>query len=102
MIGNKALDTLGFLALYEDAHGQPPLLREIAEAVGLAGARPVWWHCRSWVRDGFVEELPDRHRKYKITDRGRWILELYRWDPSRLKTVPGQPTLAAEVREGGD
>jgi repressor LexA len=62
---------LDFLTSYLDAHGYPPTVREIGEAVGLASPSTVHAHLANLERAGLIKRDPTKPRALELTDRVR-------------------------------
>jgi repressor LexA len=89
---------LDFLSTYIDAHGYPPTVREIGEAVGLASPSTVHAHLANLERAGLLKRDPTKPRALELADRGR--VQPAAEDVHRLPLVgdiaAGGPLLAAE------
>jgi repressor LexA len=62
---------LDFLTSYVDAHGYPPTVREIGEAVGLASPSTVHAHLANLERAGLLKRDPTKPRALELTSRDR-------------------------------
>jgi repressor LexA len=62
---------LDFLTSYLDAHGYPPTVREIGEAVGLASPSTVHAHLANLERAGLIKRDPTKPRALELTERVR-------------------------------
>jgi repressor LexA len=62
---------LDFLTSYLDAHGYPPTVREIGEAVGLASPSTVHAHLANLERAGLIKRDPTKPRALELTERIR-------------------------------
>jgi len=62
---------LDFLTSYLDAHGYPPTVREIGEAVGLASPSTVHAHLANLERAGLIKRDPTKPRALELTERTR-------------------------------
>jgi repressor LexA len=60
-----------FVRSYVDAHGYPPTVREIGEAVGLASPSTVHAHLANLERAGLLKRDPTKPRALELIDRGR-------------------------------
>jgi repressor LexA len=60
-----------FVSSYVDAHGYPPTVREIGEAVGLASPSTVHAHLANLERAGLLKRDPTKPRALELTGRGR-------------------------------
>ncbi|MCS7006839.1 MAG: transcriptional repressor LexA [Gaiellaceae bacterium] len=92
-----------FLAEYVDAHGYPPTVREIGEAVGLASPSTVHAHLASLERAGLIRRDPTKPRAIELV--GRRATEQVA-DAASLRRLPlvgriaaGGPLLAEETIE---
>jgi repressor LexA len=57
---------LDFLTKYTDAHGYPPTVREIGEAVGLASPSTVHAHLANLERSGLIKRDPTKPRAIEL------------------------------------
>jgi SOS-response transcriptional repressor LexA len=57
-------------------HG--PTVEEIRDTVGLSRRSSVQWHINSLSRDGFLENIPKKHRSLRPTDRGVKLVTILR------------------------
>jgi repressor LexA len=57
---------LDFLTKYTDAHGYPPTVREIGEAVGLASPSTVHAHLANLERAGLIKRDPTKPRAIEL------------------------------------
>jgi repressor LexA len=57
---------LDFVTKYADAHGYPPTVREIGEAVGLASPSTVHAHLANLERGGFLKRDPTKPRAIEL------------------------------------
>src|ERR687897_2400845 len=62
---------LDFLTEYVVAHGYPPTVREIGEAVGLASPSTVHAHLANLVRAGLLKRDPTKPRAVELVGRER-------------------------------
>jgi repressor LexA len=60
-----------FVSSYVDAHGYPPTVREIGEAVGLASPSTVHAHLANLERAGLLKRDPTKPRALELIERGR-------------------------------
>jgi repressor LexA len=60
-----------FLVSYVDAHGYPPTVREIGEAVGLASPSTVHAHLANLERAGLLRRDPTKPRALELVGRRR-------------------------------
>jgi repressor LexA len=60
-----------FLAEYVDAHGYPPTVREIGDAVGLASPSTVHAHLANLERAGLLKRDPTKPRAVELVGRER-------------------------------
>jgi repressor LexA len=80
-----------FLATYVDAHGYPPTVREIGEAVGLASPSTVHAHLANLERAGLLKRDPTKPR----------AIELRREPKALPATDVRRLPLVGEVAAGG-
>jgi repressor LexA len=86
---------LDFLTSYVDAHGYPPTVREIGEAVGLASPSTVHAHLANLERAGLLKRDPTKPRALELTSRRE------RQQPAaRVDEVRRLP-LVGEIAAGG-
>jgi repressor LexA len=93
MLTERQRQILDFLTQYVDAHGYPPTVREIGEAVGLASPSTVHAHLANLERAGLLKRDPTKPR----------AIELYREpkpEPIEAADVHKLP-LVGEVAAGG-
>ena len=91
MLTERQRQILDFLTKYVDAHGYPPTVREIGEAVGLASPSTVHAHLANLERAGLLKRDPTKPR----------AIELYREPkPEPVSDVHKLP-LVGEVAAGG-
>jgi repressor LexA len=93
MLTERQRQILDFLTKYVDAHGYPPTVREIGEAVGLASPSTVHAHLANLERAGLLKRDPTKPR----------AIELYREpkaEPLEATDVHKLP-LVGEVAAGG-
>jgi repressor LexA len=83
-----------FLAEYVDAHGYPPTVREIGDAVGLASPSTVHAHLANLERAGLLKRDPTKPRAIELVGRRR------EETPSRSATVNTLP-LVGQIAAGG-
>ena len=57
---------LDFLTKYADAHGYPPTVREIGEAVGLVSPSSVAYQLKELEKKGFLRRDPNRPRAVDV------------------------------------
>ena len=98
MLTERQRQILDFLTSYVDAHGYPPTVREIGEAVGLASPSTVHAHLANLERAGLLKRDPTKPRALELTERAR--PQPAAEDVHRLPLVgeiaAGGPLLAAE------
>ena len=71
MLTERQRQILDFLTKYADAHGYPPTVREIGEAVGLASPSTVHAHLANLERLGLLRRDPTKPRAIELLDRVR-------------------------------
>ena len=93
-----------YLAEYVDAHGYPPTVREIGDAVGLASPSTVHAHLANLERAGLLKRDPTKPRAIELFGRRR--NEAPQRDANATPTLPllgriaaGGPLLAEESVE---
>ena len=66
MLTERQRQILDFLTKYADAHGYPPTVREIGEAVGLASPSTVHAHLANLERAGLIKRDPTKPRAIEL------------------------------------
>src|SRR5881396_3617489 len=66
MLTERQRQILDFLTKYTDAHGYPPTVREIGEAVGLASPSTVHAHLANLERAGLLRRDPTKPRAIEL------------------------------------
>jgi repressor LexA len=66
VLTDRQRQILDFLTSYVDAHGYPPTVREIGEAVGLASPSTVHAHLANLERAGFLKRDPTKPRAIEL------------------------------------
>jgi repressor LexA len=104
MLTTRQQEIWQFLAEYVDAHGYPPTVREIGDAVGLASPSTVHAHLANLERAGLLKRDPTKPRAIELVGRKRE--EAPERAPSSVPTLPlvgqiaaGGPLLAEEAIE---
>ena len=91
MLTERQRQILDFLTKYVDAHGYPPTVREIGEAVGLASPSTVHAHLANLERAGLLKRDPTKPR----------AIELYREPKAEPAADVHRLPLVGEVAAGG-
>jgi repressor LexA len=104
MLTTRQQEIWQFLAEYVDAHGYPPTVREIGDAVGLASPSTVHAHLANLERAGLLKRDPTKPRAIELVGRKRE--EAPERASSSVPTLPlvgqiaaGGPLLAEEAIE---
>src|SRR5213076_1196605 len=71
MLTGRQQEIWKFLTDYVDAHGYPPTVREIGEAVGLASPSTVHAHLANLERAGLLRRDPTKPRALELVGRER-------------------------------
>jgi len=71
MLTGRQQEIWDFLVDYVDAHGYPPTVREIGEAVGLASPSTVHAHLANLERAGLLKRDPTKPRAVELVGRER-------------------------------
>jgi repressor LexA len=71
MLTGRQQEIWDFLVDYVDAHGYPPTVREIGEAVGLASPSTVHAHLANLERAGLLKRDPTKPRALELVGRER-------------------------------
>ena len=103
MLTTRQQEIWQFLAEYVDAHGYPPTVREIGDAVGLASPSTVHAHLANLERAGLLRRDPTKPRAIELVGRQR---EQSSAHAEAMPTLPlvgriaaGGPLLAEEAVE---
>jgi repressor LexA len=94
MLTTRQQEIWQFLAEYVDAHGYPPTVREIGDAVGLASPSTVHAHLANLERAGLLRRDPTKPRAIELVGRQRAE------SPQRVGTTPTLP-LVGRIAAGG-
>jgi repressor LexA len=94
MLTTRQQEIWQFLAEYVDAHGYPPTVREIGDAVGLASPSTVHAHLANLERAGLLKRDPTKPRALELVGRRREEA------PERIAPVPTLP-LVGRIAAGG-
>jgi repressor LexA len=89
-----------FLADYVDAHGYPPTVREIGEAVGLASPSTVHAHLANLERAGLLRRDPTKPRAIELVGRRREP-QPARNANARVSSSPAALPLVGRIAAGG-
>jgi repressor LexA len=90
MLTERQRQILDFLTKYVDAHGYPPTVREIGEAVGLASPSTVHAHLANLERAGLLKRDPTKPRALELRREPKAV-------PADVHKLP----LVGEVAAGG-
>src|SRR6476659_2098309 len=71
MLTGRQQEIWKYLTDYVDAHGYPPTVREIGEAVGLASPSTVHAHLANLERAGLIKRDPTKPRALELVGRER-------------------------------
>ena len=93
MLTGRQQEIWKFLTDYVDAHGYPPTVREIGEAVGLASPSTVHAHLANLERAGLIKRDPTKPRALELRREPRA-------EPARAADVHRLP-LVGEIAAGG-
>jgi repressor LexA len=94
MLTTRQQEIWQFLAEYVDAHGYPPTVREIGDAVGLASPSTVHAHLANLERAGLLKRDPTKPRAIELVGRRRAEPD------NRAQSVPTLP-LVGSIAAGG-
>jgi repressor LexA len=92
MLTGRQQEIWDFLVDYVDAHGYPPTVREIGEAVGLASPSTVHAHLANLERAGLLKRDPTKPRALELVGRER--------EEAHAGTVEKLP-LVGQIAAGG-
>jgi repressor LexA len=103
MLTTRQQEIWQFLAEYLDAHGYPPTVREIGDAVGLASPSTVHAHLANLERAGLLRRDPTKPRAIELVGRRRDETPARAAEAPTLPLVgriaAGAPLLAEETVE---
>jgi len=104
MLTSRQQEIWQFLAEYVDAHGYPPTVREIGEAVWLASPSTVHAHLANLERAGLLKRDPTKPRAIELVGRKREEALQRAASPAPILPLVGQiaaggPLLAEESIE---
>jgi repressor LexA len=93
MLTTRQQEIWQYLAEYVDAHGYPPTVREIGDAVGLASPSTVHAHLANLERAGLLKRDPTKPRALELVGRRR----------AEAPEAPAVPTLplVGRIAAGG-
>jgi repressor LexA len=95
MLTTRQQEIWQFLAEYVDAHGYPPTVREIGDAVGLASPSTVHAHLANLERAGLLRRDPTKPRAIELVGRRRDEA------PERAATTTPTLPLVGRIAAGG-
>ncbi len=100
MLTGRQQEIWNFLTDYVDAHGYPPTVREIGEAVGLASPSTVHAHLANLERAGLIKRDPTKPRALELRrdprpEPGRAAADVHRL-PLVGDVAAGGPVLAED------
>src|SRR3954462_8382132 len=97
MLTGRQQEIWDFLVDYVDAHGYPPTVREIGEAVGLASPSTVHAHLANLERAGLLKRDPTKPRAGELAGReGREAPAALDKRPLLGQIAAGGPLLAEQ------
>jgi repressor LexA len=96
MLTQRQREIWEFVVEYVDAHGYPPTVREIGEAVGLASPSTVHAHLANLERAGLLRRDPTKPRALELIGRGQQRVEAVPRLPLVGQIAAGGPLLAEE------
>ncbi len=100
MLTERQRQILDFLTKYADAHGYPPTVREIGEAVGLASPSTVHAHLANLERAGLIKRDPTKPRAIELRREPKPIAADVHKLPLVGEVAAGGPLLAEDNVEG--
>jgi repressor LexA len=92
VLTDRQQEIWNFLVSYVDAHGYPPTVREIGEAVGLASPSTVHAHLANLERAGLLKRDPTKPRALELVGRERSEAS-----PATVERLP----LVGQIAAGG-
>ena len=99
MLTTRQQEIWQFLAEYVDAHGYPPTVREIGDAIGLASPSTVHAHLANLERAGLLKRDPTKPRAIELIGRKRDSIQGGA-PAERTASVPTLP-LVGQIAAGG-
>jgi repressor LexA len=96
MLTERQRQILDFLTKYVDAHGYPPTVREIGEAVGLASPSTVHAHLANLERAGLLKRDPTKPRALELRREPKAVASDVHKLPLVGEIAAGGPLLAEE------
>jgi repressor LexA len=96
MLTERQRQILDFLTKYVDAHGYPPTVREIGEAVGLASPSTVHAHLANLERAGLLKRDPTKPRALELRREPKAVAADVHKLPLVGEIAAGGPLLAEE------
>jgi repressor LexA len=100
MLTERQRQILDFLTKYVDAHGYPPTVREIGEAVGLASPSTVHAHLANLERAGLLKRDPTKPRALELRREPKAVAADVHKLPLVGEVAAGGPLLAEDNVEG--
>ena len=100
MLTERQRQILDFLTKYVDAHGYPPTVREIGEAVGLASPSTVHAHLANLERAGLIKRDPTKPRALELRREPKAVASDVHKLPLVGEVAAGGPLLAEDNVEG--
>jgi repressor LexA len=100
MLTERQRQILDFLTKYVDAHGYPPTVREIGEAVGLASPSTVHAHLANLERAGLLKRDPTKPRALELRREPKAVAAEVHKLPLVGEVAAGGPLLAEDNVEG--
>jgi repressor LexA len=100
MLTERQRQILDFLTKYVDAHGYPPTVREIGEAVGLASPSTVHAHLANLERAGLLKRDPTKPRALELRREPKAVPADIHKLPLVGEVAAGGPLLAEDNVEG--
>jgi repressor LexA len=96
MLTERQRQILDFVTKYVDAHGYPPTVREIGEAVGLASPSTVHAHLANLERAGLLKRDPTKPRALELRREPKAVASDVHKLPLVGEIAAGGPLLAEE------
>ena len=96
MLTERQRQILDFVTKYVDAHGYPPTVREIGEAVGLASPSTVHAHLANLERAGLIKRDPTKPRALELRREPKAVAADVHKLPLVGEVAAGGPLLAEE------
>ena len=96
MLTTRQQEIFEFVTDYVEAHGYPPSVREIGDAVGLASPSTVHAHLANLERAGYLRRDPTKPRALELVGRSRGDASVPLGEAGKVRVLP----LVGEIAAG--